>query len=68
MIKKITFWQAPNRYGKENNLRTGSLKFKLRICRNPDVLLSSFDSDVVCDIIYHCTYYRLIKLYPQARN
>ena len=68
MIKKITFWRAPNRYGKENNLRTDFLKFKLRICRKPGVLLSSFDSDVLCDIIYHYTCYRLIKLYQQARN
>ena len=35
----------------QNNLRIDFLKFKLKICWKPWVLLSSFDSNVVCDII-----------------
>ena len=39
------------RYEKQNNLRTGSLKPKVRFCRKLEVLLSSFDCNVVRDII-----------------
>ena len=49
--KENKFWQTQSGYEKQNNFIFGSLKIKLRICREPEVLLSSFDSYVVSDII-----------------
>ena len=42
------------RHQKENNLRIGSLKFKLQRCRKSEVLLSFFDGNIVRDIVYTC--------------
>ena len=39
------------KYEKQNNFRTNYLKLKLKICRKLVVLLSSFDSNAVCDIV-----------------
>ena len=40
------------RHQKENNLRIGSLKFKLQGCRKSEVLVSFFDGNIVRDIVY----------------
>ena len=67
------------RYETQNNLRIDYLKFKLWICRKREVLLSSFDRNVVCDIAVslHISSYihvpvgyklSVITVYPQARN
>ena len=39
------------RYKMKNNLRISSLKFTLRICWKPEVLLSLFDNKVACNVI-----------------
>ena len=43
------------RHEKQCNLRIDSRKCKLRICRKPEVLLSSFDSNAACDIMVSFT-------------
>lgn len=56
LIVKMKAWQTSHgyyqMYGKQNNSRIGLRKVKVMICRRPDVLLSSFDSNLVCGIMY----------------
>ena len=54
------------RYEKQNDLRIGTLMFKLGICRIPEILLFLFDTIFACNIVelHHVIAYTcMVKLY-----